>query len=276
MNELNTVKSALLGLLQGFTGLAPLSARGHVLLLERLSGETLSGEEMLPFLTAVRLGLVLAILIGAFGALIRLLKHPLKGALKWTLISCLPLLGVSLALKHSGWQSTIDDSAFELLPYTLIFSAVTLFLAQRIGKNRRVADTCHDKPVFRDALWVGFMQCLSAFTGVSMVGMELSGTMTGGLSARRAADFAFLCAVPALLVRYLPDGAKAVSSGAMKSAISENGIMLLAGFIAAAAAGFLAVKLVKWLVKKEKAGWFSVYLVLLGVVVLAGTLTGQL
>ena len=276
MDGLNLVKGALLGLLEGIMGLTPLSARGHALILERLSGQTLSGSDMLPFLTALRLGLIIAALAGAFGPLVRALRHPLKGELKWALISALPLAAVILIADSTGWLDTIEDSAFTLLPYALIFTAAVLFLAGRIAKNRRIAGTSRDRAGFKQATGVGLMQCLSVFTGASTVGMELTGALSSGLSSGGTAGFAYLCFVPALIVRSLPDAAEAISSGAMKAALSENGYVLLAGFVAAAVTGFIAVKLTQWLIRRERTGWFSLYLVLLAAVVVAGTLSGKI
>ena len=244
----------------------PLSSRAHLLLLEKLSGNELSAADMQPFLMALHAGAILAILLGCIGPLCKMLRHPFKSELKWVLLSALPLLGVSLLLQKTGWLDVIDKSALVLLPFALLFSALMLFLAGRISANRRVAKTLHDRPRFSDALGLGLMQCLSVFPGATLTGMELTGALSSGLKPKKAAEFVYLSCVPALLALYLPKTIDLIGSGAMKSAIDENGSLLLAGFIAAALTGFAAVKLTQLIVKKEKLHWPALYLALLAIV----------
>ncbi len=266
LEALTVLKAILLGLLRGLLGLMPLSSRGHLLLLEKLSGAELSGAEMQPFFMALHAGAILAILISCLGPLCRMLRHPLRSELKWVILSALPLLGVSLLLKHTGWLGIIGKSALTLLPFAFLFTAVMLFLSSRIGADRRVARTQHDKPNFGDALSLGLMQCLSIFTGVSLTGMELTGSLSSGLKPKKAAEFAFLSCVTALLALYLPETVQLIGSGAAKSVLNENGALMLAGFLASALTGFLGVKLAQLAVKKEKLSWTALYLALLAIV----------
>ncbi len=275
MEKLSYIKSILLGIAQGLTGLMPLSDTGHLLILEKMSGIALSQDELAAFMLALRAGLVLAILVCCVRTILGMLAHPFKSELKWALLSALPVLGLSLLIKAKGWDDTLSKSASVLLPFAFLFTGVVIFLSQGIGKNRRLARTSHDKPRFTDALSVGLMQCLSVFTGVSLSGMSISGSLTGGLKAGKTADFAFAALLPALLALYLPDGIRLMNSGTLKNAVASNGYMLLSGLLAAALLGIFAIKLTQFLIRKEKLRWFSIYLALAAIVTIISGVAGK-
>ncbi|MBQ9409572.1 MAG: undecaprenyl-diphosphate phosphatase [Clostridia bacterium] len=276
MDELNVFKAVLLGLLRGLTGLMPLSSRAHMLLLEKLSGAALSGDGAAPLLMALHAGVLAAILIACIKSVMSLIRHPIKGELKWVLLSALPLLAVSLLLQRTGWLEVIEKSAVTLLPFALLFTGVILFLAQRIAKNRRIANTAHDRPNFGDALSLGLMQLLSVFPGVSLVGMELSGSLSGGLKPKRAAEFVYLSCFPALLALYLPGFIRLMNRGAITQAVQAHGAMLLGGFLAAMLTGILAIKLTQLLMRREKLSWLTLYLALLAIVTISLSLAGKI
>ncbi len=276
MDELNYLKSILLGFLEGISSLLPVGDSGHVLLLERMSGIALTGEELIPAMTALRTGVLLAVLIGCIKPLLSMLRHPVKGELKYVLLSCLPLLGVSLILRAAGWDRLLRSSAYTLLPFAFLFTGVILFLAQGIAKNRRLADSAQNKVGLKHAAALSLMQVLSVFPGVSLAGMELSGCLSSGLKAKKTSEFSFLSMVPALLVLYLPDALTAAKSGALRQAVNENGIMLLCGLAAAMLTGLAALKLTQWLVKKEKLRFVTLYLIVASAAVLILTAAGKL
>lgn len=276
MEALTVFKAILLGLLRSLTGLLPLSSQAHMALLEKLSGNTLSGEGMQPFLLTLHAGVILAIVISCIKPLCTMLRHPVKSELKWVLLSALPLLCLSQLLEKTGWLAIIDKNALILLPFALLFTAVLLFLAGRISQNRRIAKALHDSPRCTDALSLGLLQCLSVFTGVSLTGMELTGSLSSGLKPKKAAEFVFLSCMPALLALYLPRAVELIGNGTARSAITENGAVMLAGFLAAALTGIFAVRLAILAIKKEKVNWFSLYLALLAIVTAVLSITKRI
>ena len=276
MEKLSIFKAILLGLLHALTGLMPLSNDAHALLLERLSGMKLTGEALLPFTLAVWVGLTLAILAGCIKRVADVIRHPFRGEGKWLLLSAVPLWGLTLLIRATGWTDAVSHSALTLLPFALLFNAIMLFLAQGIAKNRRIAQTDHDKPRFSDALAAGLMQCLSVLPGVSLLGGSLSGSLGNGLKAKRAAEFSLLACVPALLVMYLPTAVGMMKDGQMKAAVSAHGPVLLAGMVSAFVVGIAAVSLTKLAVRREKTGWFALYLALMAVVVLSLGIAGKI
>ena len=273
---MNVVKAVLLGLLRAFTGCMPLSGSAHLLVLEKLSGMALSGEDMAAFMMALHAGVAAALLIGCIQPIFAMLRHPAKGELKWVLVASLPLAGVCLLIRAVHWESTLRQSALTLLPYALLFTAVVLFLSSRIAKNRRMAKTQHDRPTFGVALSAGLMQCLGVFTGVSLSGMALSGTLCSGLKSKKAADFVYLLFLPALLICCLPKGIELAGNGALKAAIDGHGAVMLAGFLSSALTGIAAVKLTQLMIRREKTAWFSVYLALFAIVTIVLSFAGKM
>ena len=106
-----------------------------------------------------------------------------------------------------------------------------------------------------DAVCVGVAQCAAAvFPGLSRSGSTLATGLMRGINRQAALDYSFVLGMPAIL-------AAAVLS--VKDAASENIsidlIPLIAGMISAAVVGFLAIKLLKWMVSSNRLGVFAWY-----------------
>ena len=111
-----------------------------------------------------------------------------------------------------------------------------------------------------DAILIGITQCLAAiFPGLSRSGSTLSVGLLRGINQQTALDYSFVLGIPSIaaaaLVSILDmgDQADAVGAGA-----------LVAGIITAAVVGFLAIKLLKWIVTTNKLHIFAFYTLIVG------------
>ena len=76
--------------------------------------------------------------------------------------------------------------------------------------------------------------------------------------------FAFILGIPAIL------GGSVLEVGdALKSDIDVNWLLMGVGFVVAAAVGFLAIKLVNWLLQKDRFKIFGIYTAILGILCVA-------
>ena len=114
-----------------------------------------------------------------------------------------------------------------------------------------------------DALLIGITQCLAAvFPGLSRSGSTLSIGLLRGINQQTALDYSFVLGIPSIaaaaLVSLLDMGEQADAVGAGT---------LIVGILTATVVGFLAIKLLKWIVTTNKLHIFAFYTLIVGAVV---------
>ncbi len=229
MDPISYLQAVVLGLLQGFSELFPISSLGHSVVLPRLLGWDIhqNDDYFLSFLVATHVATAL-VLLGFFR---EDWKRILKGVgrslrdrdiavedtdakLGWLIvIATIPagLLGLTLEhpLRHL-FASPQAAAAF------LVANGLLLYGAERLRRRapvRSEAGIQSDAVIartldFRQALGVGSAQALALIPGLSRSGASMGGGLLVGLSNEDAARFAFLLATPiigAAGVLKLPD-----------------------------------------------------------------------
>lgn len=252
-------QAAVLGAVQGLTEFLPISSSGHLILIPKLLGWVDPG---LTFDVALHLGTLLAVLTfyartwkeifaGKYGAFS-------KNIIALILAGSLPaaILG---ALGDSYIESNFRSEV--LIAINLIIFGLVLFLADKMGKkSKSLSDT-----KLPDAVVVGLAQALALIPGVSRSGITITAGLWRGLNRADAANLSFLLSTPIIAgagiykLRHL-------AGGGIPS--SELGIMM-AGFVASAVVGFLAIKFLISFLSREGFGIFVGYRVLLGLGILA-------
>ncbi len=141
-----------------------------------------------------------------------------------------------------------------------LFTAMLLFMSDR----------CHgtktgEQMTVKDGVIVGLFQCVALFPGVSRSGSTTAAGLFCGLEKNTAVTFAFILGIPAIL------GGSVLELGeAVKSDMQLDWAALAIGFVIAAVVGFLAIKLVKWLLEKDRFKIFGVYTLIIGLACIAG------
>ena len=111
----------------------------------------------------------------------------------------------------------------------------------------------------RDALFIGLAQAIAILPGVSRSGFTILAGLRRGLAPGDAARFSFLLSGSVIAGAAALEGASALSGGALRAAgTGLIAVELAAGFVAAFAAGTLALRWVfDWLARKRfhDFGW---------------------
>ena len=139
----------------------------------------------------------------------------------------------------------------------LIVLGIILWAVDRYMPRNRTIDDMG----WRDALVVGFAQCLALVPGVSRSGATITAGRALGIDRQGAAVFSFLMSMPiiaAAAVFKVPD------------AIAEQGITLplVVGVSSAAVSSWMAIAFLIRYVSRRDYGIFAVYRVLFGGLVL--------
>ena len=140
--------------------------------------------------------------------------------------------------------------------------AFVIAAAEYVGRQTRKVEQL----TWRDAVIVGFSQCLALIPGVSRSGATISAGLFLGMERELAARFGFLLAIPAVFASglfSLPDAFAPVTDG-----MSATGAQLLVSILIAFVVGYAAIAwFLKFLVNHGMY-WFVGYRVILGTVVL--------
>jgi undecaprenyl-diphosphatase len=255
---LDILETIFLGLVQGATEFLPVSSSGHLMLVQNLNG--VIAEEDLFLDVMLHLGTLAAVFIFCwqevkmlFRALPNLFRRELsvqqeeERTLFWALlVASIPTAIIGLVIKKtmvglfSNWY---------FLGAT--FLATTLFLvASHFIKegNRKIA--------LLTGLITGIAQGLAVLPGISRAGATIVTAQAMGLERKKAARFAFLLAVPAIIGASL---LQVVQDFSMISVNAHFIIPVICGMIVAAIVGYFSLVLLTKIIEKAKLSWFAVY-----------------
>ena len=263
------------GIVQGLSEFLPISSSGHLSLLQYLFG--INGEAAASFSVLLHFGTLVAVfaafyktiwkLIAAFFGLIGDIfrgkfswknAEPEKRMVLLLIISCVPLLAFYFLSDFYNSLSADNDIVVEGCCFLL--TSLLLFMSDRCVKGTK---TAKDMTV-RDALTVGVVQGIAPLPGLSRSGSTISTGLLCGLTREYAVSFSFIMGIPPVLAANLLEVKDLVKDGT-GSAMAEIGVLsAVLGIAMAAVVGFLSIKMVRWLVQKDKFTVFAWYTLILG------------
>ncbi len=294
--ELNILQAIIQGIIQGATEFLPVSSSGHLSLAQHFMGLQVPS---LLFDVMLHLGTLIAVL-AVYRKLVwrliceffRMLGDLFTGRFKWhklnpdrrlllmLIVGLIPLFLLFLPVPGTGMKvkdfadrwATDGDIVVE--GFSLIVTSILLTLGIFASHKTAERHAVHGKKSVAssggrrqfnvvDALTVGVVQCFAAlFPGLSRSGSTLSAGLMRGINRQTALDYSFVIGIPSILAAVALE---------LKDAVTEPMAIgtapILAGVIASAVVGFLAIKLLRWMVTTDKLHVFAIYTFVLGVVI---------
>ena len=261
---LNPLHALLLGLVEGLTEYLPVSSTGHLLLVCNWLGIEKTRAD--TFSIVIQAGAILAVLVHYRALFARHLRglvtrDPASYRLLLALIvGCVPTIAIALV-----FGKAIKKYLFGNLPISigLLVGGVVMIAVDRL-RRRSAAREGLETITRRDAAIVGAAQVAALWPGTSRSLATIVGGQLAGLSARTAADFAFLLGLPTLGGACLYEGYKEHETlaqiGALPIAIGMVTSFLVAWLVIAAFLRYL---------QRGSLVPFGIYRLLLGAGVLA-------
>lgn len=247
-------EAIVLGLVQGFTEFLPVSSSGHLVLLQKYLG---INPEYSMFLTVMlHLGTLIPVCVVFFKQILDLFKKPFK-SMGYLIIASIPAALVGFLL------GDILDQVFYGGKYLIpcfLFTAIVLYAAELASKKRPLYNDINVK----NSAIMGIAQAVAVIPGISRSGSTIAAGCFCGVDREKNANFAFLMSIPVILGSALLESLDVVKAGT----IGIGALPLIFGIIASAVSGYVAIKLMLSVVKQANYKWFSLYLVLLSVVLL--------
>lgn len=261
---MNLFHAAVLGALQGFAEVLPISSSAHLILVPWLFKWPESG---LTFDVALHLGTFLALalyfwreiiemVVSSFDAILSRRLNTAARRLPFLIIAAtVPAAIVGKLLEHQ--VEAVFRANQLLIASFLIGFGLLLSLADMMGRKRMIlADI---KPA--SALTIGLMQCLALIPGVSRSGITITAGLMLGFTRESAARFSFLMSLPIVAGAALLKSIQLFKHGIPVG----EGLPMLVGISFSAVTGYISVAFLLRFVQKRSLAPFVWYRVIVGI-----------
>jgi undecaprenyl-diphosphatase len=257
-------QALVMGLVQGLSEFLPISSSAHLALTPWFFGWDDPG---LAFDVALHIGTLVAVAwyfrrewvalarsaVSIAGK--RRVETPDEWKFVFLVVATIPA-GIAGLLFEDLAETTFRSP--KLIAINLMIMGVALYLVDRLAKRDRPLK----EMTVRDAIIIGFVQCLALVPGVSRSGSTITGARFLGFDRQSAAVFSFLMSFPVTL-------AAAVLKAPDAFAGSTEASTIFIGIVAAAVSSWLAIAVLLRFVSRYSFGIFAAYRLVLGVVILA-------
>ena len=262
MDLLLFLKAIIMGIVEGITEFLPISSTGHQIVVADLLG--FGGERAMAFNIIIQLGAILAVMWEyRRKILITVFNVPRqREAQRFTanlLIAFLPavVIGVAFAdLIHEYLFNAITVAA------ALIIGGLVMLWAERRQHEVTVEEV--DDMTWKEALKIGFAQCLAMIPGTSRSASTIIGGLLFGLSRRAATEFSFFLAMPTMV------GAAVYSGYKYRHLFQPDDLPVFAiGFVTSFIFAMIAVRALLKFISNHSYAAFAWYRIAFGLLILA-------
>lgn len=269
---MNYLYGIILGLIQGLGEFLPISSSGHLLIVKKLMNlpQELVENNALDIL--LHLGTLAAVIIAFRKTVWRMITGFLamitglcKGTFKWrkasryqvmavyVVVTTIPLVGIALIQHFYDYSALLGDNLL-FVGVMLLVTAGLLFIGDH--SPCRGYDNRDMKP--GQAVKLGLFQAIATLPGLSRSGTTISMAMNMGFDREAAIEFSFMMSIPAVI------GANILHIGDIREIGGTHTGLFLVALATAVVSGIGAISLLKYLVKKDRFGWFFVYCLIAG------------
>jgi undecaprenyl-diphosphatase len=266
---METLKTLLLGIIQGLTEFLPVSSSGHLVLAKTFMGVEEAGmllEVILHLATGIA---VLYVFRKDVAAIITGWFSPDAAARKdsyvyswWIILATIPATIAAFLFDKKYIEPLFDTSGGGTRPAyiascMLFVTAALLFFSHY--KNKKSEAEAEDGKLAgggltaAKALAIGIMQAVAITPGISRSGSTIAVALLIGVSRTQSGKFSFMLALPAIFGAALLHALKVESFGAI---FTTN---IIVGFIASLVVGIISLQLLLTFIKKGRLHYFGYY-----------------
>lgn len=244
----NIIKYIFIGFIQGITEFLPVSSSGHVVLF----GSMFELDNLLLISVVAHIGTLFAVLFCYRKRIFELIRKPFNKTNLNLLIATIPTVVIVLLFN----KFLEDNFSTKTLIWGFLISAILLVVADLKKESYKPINK-------RSSLYMGLSQGFALLPGISRSGSTLVCGLLVGVDKHEALDFSFLMSIPVILASAVYESFKLFSS---QITIDWLGIFII--MISSFLFGILSIKIMLKIVKKNKLYYFSIYLIVLSLIVL--------
>ncbi|WP_432785006.1 Undecaprenyl-diphosphatase [Oligella sp. MSHR50489EDL] len=273
MDIIYLLKAAFIGIIEGLSEFLPISSTAHLIIwgdwINFNSGDVKVYEIVIQF------GSILAVIWIYRHFLLELMSGLLRRDKKYLLVTRNLILAFMpaavIGLLIIDQVTKLLDGKFFVYVFTLIVGGLVMLWVEsrpHMSKANQLVD--ENAPpgeglssiTWKQALVVGFAQCLAMVPGTSRSGATIISGMIAGIPRRAATEFSFFLAMPTMLAATVLSLYK---YGNQLS--SENLSAIVVGFIFAFLSALVLVRAILRFVSKFSYKPFAIYRIIFGAVV---------
>ncbi len=247
-------EAVALAVLQGLTEFLPISSSGHLVLVPALLGWE---DQGLAFDIAVHFGSLIAVIVyfrADLAAMLASLGDVLagrpgkEGRLALQLVAASVPLGLA-GLLFADFVETQLRSPLVIAASSVVFG-LTLWLSDLLGRR----STNEHGLTWTGALMVGCAQALALIPGTSRSGITMNAALAVGLTREAASRFAFLLAIPAIVMASGWESLQLIGTAA-----PLPWPLLATATVVSAAVAFVTIAMFLKLIERIGMIWFALY-----------------
>jgi len=262
------IQTIILGIIQGLTEWLPISSTGHLKLVEHFL-KFFSLEDSLLFEFILHIGTLIVVLLffrrdikNILSALVRLdFKTEYGKLMPLIVVGTIPAVTIGVV-----FVEPVEQVFQSVLSITMAFILCGMVLYSAKAGKEKTDDIC-----YLTAMMIGVAQGVSIIPGISRSGVTIAVALLLGIKREKAFKFSFLLSIPAII------GAMGYTFYRDYGTLASAGLEwteILAGVTAAMIVGYFALKLLWKILAKKKFHLFAFYCWLLGIVLIALSLSG--
>lgn len=255
-------QTIIIAIVEGLTEFLPVSSTGHMIIAQQLLGVE-STDFVKAFTVIIQFGAILSVIVLYWKRFFQSWDFYLK-----LLIGFIPAAILGFLL--SDFIDEMLENVYVVATMLVLGGILMLFVDKWFNSPKAT-----DNVTKKNALIIGFFQCIAMIPGVSRSMATIVGGMTQNLTRKTAAEYSFFLAVPTM--------AAATGYKLLKLLLEPNGVQILQdnmatlviGNIVAFIVAMLAIKFFITYVTKYGFKLFGWYRIIVGVAILIFLLTGH-
>lgn len=263
------LKYILLGIIQGITEPLPISSSGHIFILKHIFNTDMFND--LNFEIFLNFASFIAIFIIFWNDIVRLIngffkyifdknnRNKFYNEFKYCMlivIGSIPVGIIGILFKD---EIEMFLNRTWIVGLTFIITGICLLLVKNINGKRNDNDI-----TYKDAIIIGIMQAIALIPGLSRSGMVLVGCLLVKLSRESALKYTFMLYFPVSIATFILGVKDVIEVGISSSML----IYYIIGMIFSGIFTLLTYKILSDIVKRGKLWKFSIYLFIVGILVL--------
>lgn len=275
---MNVLQAVILGIVEGLTEFLPVSSTGHLTIAEQLMNLKVDSLGVTAFTAVIQVGAILAAIIYFWKDIVSIVTAFFRGLFsakarqdpEWRLSLAVIVGSIPIAVVGLAFKSFIEGplrSLWVVAIALVLWSGVMIF-AERAGTQRREESSV----TWRDGIFIGVAQCFALIPGVSRSGATISAGLLRDLNRLTATRLAFFLGIPALAAA----GALEALSARKDIADTVGWIPTIVGTVVSFIVGYASIAWLLRFVVRHSIVVFVWWRVAVGLLVIAGLLTGVL
>ncbi len=252
---MEVINKIILGVVQGITGIVPVSSTGHLIILNDVFGM----EMDLAFLTFLHLTTGLAIIWGFWDEIKYVFVSKKRNHLfKILALGTFPAI-IAGFLIHDYLENVLHNIII-IIPSLVFFGVLMIYVDNVLGDKTSIKK--FEGISVKKSLLIGVSQILALVPGTSRAGITIMSAITTGVNRKTALAFSFLIGLPVIMGSFFAEIFKNTAN--LETVFKDENLI---GGLAAFIFSYFTILAIKKLAHTKFLTFFGVYRIALAILI---------